>query len=415
MPPQEFKTLAIALGLGLLVGLQREWANRDPEAAGIRTFPLLTLFGALSGLLADRFGGWLLGAGPLCIGGLFLAAHLSRRESGNGSLGFSTQVAGLVMFAVGALLAAGSTAPAVVTGGTVAVLLHWKRPLHELTGRLGEEDLRAIFRLVLLGMVILPVLPDESFGPYHVLNPFQIWLGVVLIVGISLAGYVAYQLLAFRHVIALAGILGGLISSTATAVSYARRTRESPEEANGAAAVILLASTVVFVRVLGEVAIISSKSLTTIGPPLAAMMLFLVGLSGLAFATVRAPLAGTTRSRPPSNLGPAIGFGLLYAIVLLAAAAARSRFGDTGVYAVAALSGLTDMDAITLSTARLIEAGQLDPGTGWRVILVGAMANLVFTGALVGVLGHRRLFGRVAAGFAVALAGGAVLLYAWPW
>ena len=405
--------LAIALGLGLLVGLQREFAASD--LAGIRTFPLITVFGTLSGALAQQFGGWVLGAGVLAVAGLIAMGNFIKLRSGDVDPGVTTEVAVLVMYGVGAILSAGQTTAAVVTGGGVAVLLHWKRPLHDLVTRIGQADARAIFRLALIALVILPLLPDRTFGPYGVLNPFSIWLMVVLIVGISMGAYVAYKLLGRRSGTLVAGLMGGLISSTATSVSLARQSRVAVSEAGAGAVVIVIASTVVFGRVLFEVAIITPAQLGAIAPPLIAMMFVMVALSAVSYLTSRTSFERAEQEQePPSELGAAIVFGLLYAAVLLGVAAAKANFGESGMYVVAGLSGLTDMDAITLSTSQLVRSGDLGVATGWRLILVGALANLVFKGAIVVVLGTRKLASRVLTLFGLGMAAGIALLLLWP-
>ncbi len=407
-----FVQLGIAIGLGLLVGLQREWAEK--EVAGIRTFPLITLFGALSALLAQSLGGQVVAAALVSLSGLPLLGALVRLHYERVHPGVTTEVAALVMFAVGALLIAGYTTLAIAVGGAVALLLHWKQPLHEFVGKVGADDLRAITRLVLIGLVILPVLPDHTYGPYQVLNPFRIWLMVVLIVGISMGAYVAYKLLGERVGTLLAGILGGLISSTATTVSYSRHARQTPENTSLFAFVLISASTIVFGRVLFEITLIAPAILPTVAPPLLTMM----GLMGLiSAATFRIASRRAIRSppqEPPSELRAAIVFGLLYALVILGVAAAKEHFGEGALYVVAALSGLTDMDAITLSTAQLVNSARLEAEIGWRLILIGAMANLVFKGAIVASLGHILLLRWVLVLFGLSLLAGSSLLVFWP-
>lgn len=410
--------LAIATGLGMLVGLQRQRAQSD--LAGIRTFALLTLFGAVSGTLAGAFGGWVLAAGLLAVAGAVLFGDLAllQQAAADGEApdpGRTTEIAALTMFGIGALLPLGHRVPAIVLGAAVALLLYWKRPLHDLVGRIGEDDVRAIMRLALIALVVLPVLPNRAMGPSGVLNPFEIWLMVVLIVGISLGAYVAYRLLGARVGTLAAGALGGFISSTATTVSYARRSRDQGTTA-GPLLVIMVASTTVFVRVLGEIALVAPSVLATTAPPLAAAMGWLVLVSAGVYVRGRDRLdaANTIEQEAPSPLAAAIVFGLLYAVVLLAVATAREHLGQQGLYVVAGLSGLTDMDAITLSTARLMEAGDLSEGLGWRLILVGGMANLVFKGIMVAVLGGAALAREVGVAFGLALGGSMAILMLWP-
>jgi len=406
------QALGIALLLGLLVGIERERAATG--MAGIRTFALITMLGVVIGFLADRYGGWILAVGFAAILAQTITANLVLARQNRAEAGITTEVAALFMFAVGAMLAAGLRVAAAVTAGVIALVLHWKRPLHALVQRLGEGDVNAIMRLVLIALVILPILPDRAFDRYGVLNPFQIWLMVVLIVGISLASYVAYRLFGARGGTLLSGVLGGLISSTAATVGYARRTRGAPDDSAGAAVMVLVASTVVFARVILEITVVVPSSLIQLGAPLAVMFALMVAISAVQYARARKTLTPSTDPAPPSDMRAAILFGLLYAAVLFAVAVARERFGARGLFMVAGLSGLTDMDAITLSTAQLVRADRLDTSTGWKLILIGAMANLVFKGLAVAILAHPRLTARVAAGFGVAIAGGVLLLFVWP-
>lgn len=412
MIPDPFLQLFVALGLGLLVGLQRE--RVDPTIAGIRTFALITLLGALAALLGRSFGGWVVAAGLLVAAALVVSGNLVRVSRGDGDPGQTTEFTAVVMYCVGALTVMAPLAVSVVLAGAVAVLLHFKESLHRFVGRMEEQDVRAIMQLVLIALVILPILPDRPFGPYQVLNLYQIWWMVVLIVGLSLAGYVAFKLFGANAGSVLSGALGGLISSTATTVSYARRTRDSPEGSRLAALVIVIASTVVFGRVLVEMAAVAPSYLIYMGPPIGAMLGVAVVVSLVAWLMGRDRKAEPPEPENPAELKSALVFGALYAGVLLAVAFARDRFGTAGLYTVAAISGLTDVDAITLSTSRLVAGGGVDPSTGWRAILLAGLSNLVFKAGIVAVLGSRGLFGRIALLFSLALAGGGLILWLWP-
>lgn len=415
MIPDIYIQLAVALGLGLLVGLQRE--RVDSVIAGIRTFALISLFGAISAQLAKTYGGWVLVVGFLGTTILVTAGNLVRLPKGDAEPGQTTEFAALVVYGLGAWVVTGGTgamAVPVVLAGAVVVLLHFREPIHDFVDRIGEKDVRAIVQFVLIALVILPVLPHRDMGPYGVLNPSEIWWMVVLIVGLSLAGYVAYKLFGARAGTVLAGLLGGLISSTATTATYARRSRETPDLSRLAALVVMLASTVVYGRVLVEIAAVARGSLLQLGPPLAAMLGVCAAVSAAAWLLGRDGNGEPPEPGNPAELKSALIFGALYAGVLLAVAFARDRFGTAGLYIVALISGLTDVDAITLSTARLVESARLEPDTGWRAILLASMSNLAFKAGIVAVLGSRALLGRVALLFGAALAGGGAILWLWP-
>ena len=412
MDLQVWQQFGIALGLGLLVGLQREWA--EPEAAGIRTFALITVLGTACAHLAARFGGWILAGGFIALGGLMVVSNLRRDRSKDTHPGPTTETAALLMFAVGALLQDGMVAEAAAVGGGVALLLHWKKPLHHFVKRIGSSDIQAVFRMVLIALVVLPLLPDRSFGPYAVLNPFRIWLMVVLIVGISIASYLTSRYIGTRASSVVNGILGGLISSTATTVSYARSSKTSSESSALAALIIMIASTVVFVRVAFEVAVVAPGIFWQVFPQFGVMGLWMALIVAMAFKLTSQKQEAGPEPKDPSNLAAAVIFGGLYALVLLAVAAAKQHFGDSGLYLVAALSGLTDMDAITLSTAQLITADRLSVETGWRMMMIGALSNIVFKGGVVACLGNLRLLKRIALLFGGSLVGGGLLLWLWP-
>jgi uncharacterized membrane protein (DUF4010 family) len=410
----EVQQLAIALGLGLLVGFQREWTA--PHVAGIRTFGLITVFGTITGLFVETTGAWLISAGLMAVAAMIIVGNVMRVVGAEteDEPGLTTEVAALVMYGAGVAIALDRTMLAIIVGGGTAVLLHWKRPLHDFVDKIGEADIRAIIQLVLIALVILPILPNQSYGPYGVLNPFEIWLMVVLIVGISLGGYIAYKFLGAKSGTLVSGILGGLISSTATSVSYSRHARRSPAISSLAALVIMIASTIVFGRVLIEVALVAPGILPKIAPPLAVMTGIMAVISVALYFLGSGKQDKVPLEEDPSELPAAIIFGFLYAGVLFAVAAVKEHFGNEALYVVAALSGLTDMDAITLSTAQMINKDRLDVGTGWRMILIGFLSNLVFKGIAIAVLGCRELLIRIAIAFGLAIVGGVLLLALWP-
>lgn len=286
--------------------------------------------------------------------------------------------------------------------------------MHAAASKIGERDFKAIMQFVLISLVILPVLPNRFFGPYGVLNPHQIWWMVVLIVGLSLGGYIVYKLFGEKAGTLVGGILGGLISSTATTVSYARRSRQPESSAGLAAVVIMVASTVVFLRVLILIDVAAPEFLKAAGPPFAIMLAAGALLSAGLWLLNRKEHSRMPEQENPTELKAAVLFGLLYAIVLIAAAAAKDYFGERGLYLVSVASGLADMDAITLSISQLVRSGNLEGATGWRLILVAAMSNLIFKAIVVAVLGESKLFKQVATLFLLAFGVGVLLLLLWP-
>jgi uncharacterized membrane protein (DUF4010 family) len=410
-----FQQLGISFLLGLLVGLQREHTTLGMP--GMRTFPLITVFGTVGALLGLEFGGWVVAAGLLGIAALLAFPALVRIRQPEPDPGTTTAVAVLLMYGVGALLVVlpDQMGVAVAIGGGVAVLLQFKPELHHFAKRLGDEDLKAIMQFVLITCVILPVLPDKAYGPLDVFNPRHAWWMVVLIVGMSLGGYILYKFLGRDAGILLGGILGGAISSTATTVSYARQARADAADLRVPAIVIMIASTVVFVRVLVEIAVVAPGFLSSGAPPVVILMLLTMIPSLWVWHRVRREPAQMPEQKNPTQLTSAVFFAAMYAVVLLALAAAKEYLGNQALYSIAALSGLTDMDAITLSVAGMAKTDAWVARHGWRLIVVASLANLVFKAALVGLLGSPRLLGRIALLYLVPLIGGLALVFLWPW
>jgi uncharacterized membrane protein (DUF4010 family) len=372
------------------------------------------LFGALSGMLGLAFGAWAVAAALVSLSILVAIGHAAESRSGERDTGLTTEMAMLVMFAVGVICVVGQRLVAVIIAGSVMVLLQSKEPLHGMVRKIGERDLREIARLVLAGLVILPVLPNRGMGYLGVLNPFSIWLMVVLIIGISLTAYLAGKFFGGGKGLALSGVLGGLISSTATTASLARRSQAVGASGWSLAAIALIASSIVFVRVVVEVAVTAPGHVRAMLPPLLGMLLWFGVVAAVVYRLARRREEGPVDEPPPSELKSAVLFGLLYAVVLVVVAAAREHFGNSGLYVAAALSGLTDVDAITLSTSQLVSTAHLESGTAWRMILVGGLANVVFKMGMVAALGARSFIRPALAGLGAALAGGVALMAFWP-
>lgn len=407
-----FLKLGVALGLGLLVGIERERVAE--RLAGIRTFPMVTVFGAICALLGQALGGWTIAAGLIALAALIVMGNLAELGRGTLSPGLTTEVAMLVMFGVGAYLMVGSREVAVALGSAIAILLHFKGELHGAARRLGENDVKAIMQFALISFIILPVLPDRTFGPYSVINPRGTWLMVVLIVGISLTGYVAYKFFGARAGLILGGILGGLISSTATTVSYARRTAETPAMAGVAAVVIGTASTILYARILIEIATVAPGFLRAAAPPIALIALLLAASTLALWFSSRKDPDTLPAQQNPSELKSALVFGLIYAVVIFTVAAVKEKFGERGLLVVAILSGLTDVDAITLSVSQLVQSQRLDATQGWHLIVAASLSNLAFKGGVAVALAGAALAKKLLIPFSLVLAGGIVILLAWP-
>jgi len=409
---ERFITLGISLGLGLLIGLQRERTER--RFGGIRTFPLISLFGTFCGMLALDYGAWPIAAGVIAIFGTLAIANCLAARQEESEHGQTTEIAALLTFAIGAYLPLGERALAAVAAGLVVILLHLKEPMHTFVRKMGPKDMAGLMQFVVVSLIILPLVPNRAFGPLQVLNPFDIWRMVVLIIGLSLAGYIIYKFVGRTASAVLGGILGGSISSTATTVSYARRAKAAPAAHTLAVAVILVASAVSYFRVIVEVSLIAPSNLGALLPPLLAALIWVSAIAATAFLFLRGNGEEMPEPANPAELKSALVFGIIYALITLAVAAVKQHFGPTALYAVAIISGLTDMDAITLSLARMVESNRLEPSNAWRLVLAASLSNSVFKGIVVTFLGGWRLGVRLAPFFAAAFLGGLLLIWLWP-
>ncbi len=409
-------TLAIAFGLGMLVGLQRQKSNH--EMAGVRTFTLISILGVIAAFLARDFNNpFILPILGICLTALLVTANIIKLKKLNDTdVGQTTEVAALLMFAIGAYLVMGDRIIAVIVGGSLSLLLYMKENLHNFIENLKEKDLAAIMTFVGISLVILPLLPNETYGPLDVLNPQNIWLMVTLIVGISVVGYFIYKFVGKKVGIISNGILGGLISSTATTVSYARKTKNTEAISKMAAFVITAASAVALVRVLVEVGVVIPEKLPELVLPLAAvfilMVLICVGL--FYFISKNGGDEEMPEPKNPAQFKSALIFGLLYGAILLAVAFTKEEFGNNALYIVAIISGLTDVDAITLSLSQLMKGGGLNTSTGWRLILLASLSNLLFKGIMAAVLGTRQLAKWIGISFGITIVFGLLLMWLWP-
>jgi uncharacterized membrane protein (DUF4010 family) len=405
--------LFISIALGLLVGLQRQSVNS--KTAGIRSFPLITLAGTFSGLLSQVYGGWIIAAGFLGLAAIMVMANINRAKTDEDPGGMTTEIAVLLMFLIGCYLVIGMTGVAVVATGVVTVLLHFKTVIHGWVDKFGEKDLVAVMQFVLITMVIFPVLPDQTFDRYDSLNPRDIWMMVVLIVGISLTGYFLYKIFGSKAGTTLSGILGGIISSTATTMSYAKIAGRSLNAGKLAAFVIVTASAVSLIRVLVEIFVVAPTSFTNFLIPLGIELAVMIGLMLILFIRQRKDHAKMPEQSNPAQLKSAIIFALLYGGISFLSAFAKDKFGNDALYVVSVISGLTDLDAITLSTSRMTEQKSIEASLGWRLILVATMSNLVFKGILAITIGNRDLAKRIIFYFGILIAAGLAILFLWPY
>jgi uncharacterized membrane protein (DUF4010 family) len=404
---------AIAILLGALVGIEREKRKAEEQEpghiAGLRTFTLLALLGAAAGFLSKNLSSpWILAAALLVVGAFIVAGYFVTMRSSDGGKGLTTEVAAIIVFLLGALVMFGERELAIGLGVVTAVVLAYKQPLHGFVEKLGWDDVYAGLRLLIATFIALPLLPNQAIDPWGALNPYKLWLLVILISSLSLVGYVLTRWLGPARGTALTGLTGGLVSSTAVTLSFAEEAREKPENAAALVCGILLAWAVMFLRVIVLVAVVNRALLAQVLVPFAVMAVAASGYAAfLYFRDGRVDgerPKGEVDVRNPFSLVEAAKFGALFAVVLLAVKIVQEHFPPSGLYAVAALAGLTDVDAITLSMSEFAQSGEARVAV--IAIVIAATSNTIVKCAMAFVLGGAELGKKLIAATAVALAAG---------
>lgn len=408
-------SLLTALAVGLLVGLEREQVRQEAGVqhtlGGIRTYPIFALLGALSTMLEGALP-WLPVVTFLGLISLLSIAYAGDIRKG-ADLGLTTEVAALLTFLLGALAtSSGAVEPmserlllVAGLGVILTLLLSVRQRLHGLVQKISRDDLFSTLKFLILAAIVLPMLPNEDMGPFDALNPFSVGLMVVLISGLSFLGFVAMKLFGERRGVLLSAAVGGLASSTAVTIAFSNRTKENPELAPVAAAAIAIASVIMIARVGVLVSIINPGLLRLmmwplVGAGVGALLGGLVGYHG------QKDLDGDSiKIKNPFELGNAVKFGIAYAAVSVATKAARQYVGAQGLFLVAAVAGLTDVDAVTLSTARQAETADV---AAVVAILIAVVANTIVKSSIALWIGGRRLGKRAFLVGALIVVGGAI-------
>jgi len=374
-----FQNLGIALAIGLLVGAERGWHERaaleGQRIAGIRTFALTGLLGGLTGLLAVKLNTAFAGLAFASVAGLIIASYMMDARCPDAERGITTEVALLMTLALGMLSTSGYPIIAAAIAVIATTLLGLKSMLHAWLTRLSENELLAALKFLLISVVMLPLLPDTGYGPWQAFNPYLAWWMVVLVSGLSFMGYIAIKLAGARRGILVSSLLGGLVSSTAITLSLSRHAREGIYPNHLLAAGILAAGSIMFVRVLIEASVINPALTPALTPPL--LVMTLATLTGAAYLWRGLPAevnVGQASLPNPFELGSALKFGLLLAAIMVLASGAQDMFGDSGLYALAFAAGIADVDALTLSTAKLTLNG-LAPDVARNAILIAVITN----------------------------------------
>jgi len=405
-----------ALGLGILIGLERERTLADARSfAGVRTFSLVALFGAVA-VHAGELSGlpWLVGLVFLAILTLVTTAYHAAAK--HGDVGATTEVSILITFFVGAICAWGQVGIAGAVTVVTMLLLALKGWLHRLARRIESSDVEATLKFAIITLIVLPLVPNTNFGPpgLEVINPYKTWLMVVLIAGLNFIGYILVKVLGREHGFGLTGLLGGLLSSTAVTLGFSQRSRNEPELAPVLALAILLAWTVMYFRVVVEVGVVNFALAGEL-----ALGMLLMGIVSIAICLLlwrkgrKGQTAEVETGHNPFELGDAIKFGLLFAVVIFIASAAQVYFGDTGLYVAGALAGLTDVDAIALSMANLAQQDPASSGAAARTVVIAVISNTMVKCGMViwlGASSMRRTMVPITAALALAGAGAAYLV-----
>lgn len=392
--------LGTALGIGLLIGIERGWHGRREDegdrVAGIRTFSLSGLMGGIWAILIPHAGEWVLGAAFLAFTGLIIASYIFEQKAlEHKDIGITTEVSLLLTFGLGAWAALDFQIEALATAVVVMTILSVKPVLHKWLQKIEVEVIYAGIKLLIISVILLPLLPNKGYGPWDTLNPYWIWWMVVLISGLSFLGYLLVKYIGQDKGTLLTSIIGGLASSTAVTVSLARfADQQNISMSKLFAAGVLIASSVMFGRVYVEVAVVNSSLLHPLWIPLTVML-------SLTFACVfwlwkMSSEPSQTEENPalnlgnPLQLGTALKFGALLAVILVLATALEEWFGDRGIYLLALFSGLMDVDAITVSFSKMAEA-DITSVVAIRGIILAVISNtLVKAGLFIFMAGWKK-------------------------
>ncbi len=386
-----------SLVIGFLVGLERE--RHENSIAGLRTFTLIALAGSLGGYIGLQSGTdvsvWVILA--LVAASLLIAQLKSPAKDPD----TTTVIAALVTFILGYILWIGHPILPAAIAVTMTALLYFRKELREVPQRLTKQEIISFFQFAAIAVILLPLLPNNSYGPYEVFNPYQIGWLVVLISGLSLLGYLALRVFGHRSGIVIAGILGGMASTTATTLVYAKYSKKQAGFSNIAATIILMSHLVQFVRIGIIVGILEFTLI-----PLMLPWLIGGGVAGSLFilwsyrriANSKEPLPAVSTRNPAEIISAAI-FAVSFAGILFLVAWMNDVFADAGVFLVSFLSGLTDIDAITVSNVKLVSDNVLDPSIAVYAIILAFFANLAFKLGIVFVFADKKLRLPIFAGY----------------
>jgi uncharacterized membrane protein (DUF4010 family) len=397
--PELILSIVASAGLGALIGLIRQWgeqSDRTPgDFAGVRTHTFWAVLGCLGAYATREHSPYALPAVILLVGTQLIARVVKGNEPS--PPGSTTFAGALVTLFCGAMVFWGETKAAVLVAATTMVLLGLKQRIHDWTKEITDQDIRATLQFVAISGVILPLVPDRSMGPFQAFNPYSTWLMVVLIGGLGFAGYLAIRLVGPRAGILVTGLLGGLASSTASTMEFSRRSREEPKMSEHYAIAVAAACTVMLPRVLIATSLVNRTFALTLLVPFALMAVPGLGYAMWAWLWRRPGRhkGDTPRLGNPLNLGTAIKFALLYAGIAAAVTIVSQQGWTEGLMPLSFVSGLTDMDAISLSMARDGGEEKIALPLAARAVVLAAVSNTMLKAGMALVMGSAGLRWRI--------------------
>jgi len=416
-----FVNFTIAVSLGALIGAEREVTDigkqqrkRGIEFSGLRTHALISLLGFITAYIGNKWGIAVAGVLAATLG-LFLLLEYWLQNRSQKSVGITSELAALITFAVGATA---FTAPriAVVAGVMVVAILAMKKWIHHFLEKVKEGEFLATLKFIVIAFVILPLLPTEPVDPWGLVNLHNAWLMVVFISGISFVGYILTKTIGAQKGLGITGMVGGLASSTAVTTSMAEQSSHNKKMSSPFTFAVIISGAIMFIRVAFEVLVLNRGLLPKLAATLGVMLIVSAGVLGyLWWSSSKAEHQKKSEElilSSPFRLSPALKFGIFYIFVGVLAHMANRFFGEGGVYVASTISGLADVDAITISLSRLASSGEILAEIAAKGITVAVMVNTLVKLSIVYIFGSTKFFKQAVIAFGVVLGSGllAVLL-----
>ncbi len=400
--------LLVAIGIGAVIGLERQYSAMKENShgySGIRTFIFHSLLGFIAGLFYFLFAPWVYGV--LFLGLVIMTAVSYWQTAMQGDRGLTTEISGILTFVLGSMAFYGLIEVSLMITVLVVVVLSSKFRLKSIVGAITADELYAFIRFVVLALLIFPFLPNETFGPYEVLNPREIGWVVLLTSGLGFIGYVLTKFLGNNRGILLSGIVGGLVSSTAVTWVFAQKSKENPSLSASCATAILAASSIMFIRVLIWTFLFNQDLFISVSVPLVLIFIATLGFTFFIFQKDKKTIRPDTEStlKKPLDLKSALVFGFLYMGILLAVSYANENLGESGILISSAIAGISDIDAITISVSKLTGTS-LEVSISVIAVLIASLSNTLVKFGIGWYAGSSALRSHLLKGYSVSFLGG---------